>query len=235
MHDARDINSCAASESRTGASASLFQFGDYRFARAGRDWKRIVDVSGALFGLVFFGPIMLIVYSLILVTQGSPLFVHLRVGQHGRLFRCYKFRSMRRDSEAAIERHLAQDPAAREEWERAYKLTNDPRITPFGAFLRKTSLDELPQLFNVLKGDMSLVGPRPIVPEEVERYSYFIDAYYSCRPGITGLWQISGRNLVDYDRRVQLDADYARKQSIQLDISILVRTVWAVLSRRGAL
>jgi undecaprenyl-phosphate galactose phosphotransferase len=213
----------------------LFQFGASRLARSGRDWKRIVDVTGALLGLVFFGPIMLIIYVLLLAMGGCPIFVHSRVGQHGRLFRCYKFRSMTRDSEAAIARHLAADPAAREEWERAYKLTNDPRITPFGAFLRKTSLDELPQLFNVLKGDMSLVGPRPIVPEEVERYSCFIDAYYSCRPGITGLWQVSGRNLIDYDRRVHLDADYARKHSIQLDFAILMRTVWAVLSRRGAL
>jgi undecaprenyl-phosphate galactose phosphotransferase len=130
--------------------------------------------------------------------------------------------------------YLLANPEAREEWERTFKLACDPRITRFGAYLRRSSLDELPQLFNVLAGDMSLVGPRPIVPSEIERYADRIGAYYRCRPGITGLWQVSGRNLVSYSRRVRLDAIYARKQTMWLDVVILFRTVRVVLTGVGA-
>ena len=150
------------------------------------------------------------------------------------MFLCYKFRSMVKDANKVLTDYLSSNPAARDEWNRTFKLAKDPRVSRFGMFLRRTSLDELPQLFNVLLGNMSLVGPRPIVPGEIERYSDRIHAYYRCRPGITGLWQISVRNDVAYDKRVRLDALYARRQSIRLDIVILLRTVRAVLSGRGA-
>ncbi len=199
------------------------------------DLKRVVDIAGASIALVFFTPIMIVIFAILIVSGGSPVFAHRRVGKRGQLFYCYKFRSMIKDSNRVLMEYLNSNPAARDEWNRTYKLKNDPRITWFGTFLRQTSLDELPQLINVLKGDMSLVGPRPIVSGEIERYSDKIAAYYKCRPGITGLWQVSGRNLVEYDRRVMLDAIYARKQSLRLDLMILFRTVWVVLNRRGAL
>jgi undecaprenyl-phosphate galactose phosphotransferase len=138
------------------------------------------------------------------------------------------------DSEAVLARTLATDPAARAEWDRDFKLRNDPRVTRLGNFLRKSSLDELPQLFNVLKGEMSLVGPRPIVQGEVERYGLAMEEYRACRPGITGLWQVSGRNDVDYAERVELDRRYARTWSLKGDIVILVRTLGVVARRSGA-
>jgi undecaprenyl-phosphate galactose phosphotransferase len=196
--------------------------------------KRIVDILGASFALVFCAPIMLIIWAALALTGGSAIFSQIRVGQNGKLFRCFKFRSMVKNANQVLVAHLASNPAARHEWSRDFKLARDPRVTAFGRFLRRTSLDELPQLFNVLKADMSLVGPRPIVPGEVERYANKIHAYYCCRPGITGLWQVSGRNLVAYEKRVRLDAVYARKQSLQLDMVILFRTVWVVLNGRGA-
>jgi lipopolysaccharide/colanic/teichoic acid biosynthesis glycosyltransferase len=196
--------------------------------------KRLVDVVGAIVALTFFFPVMTIVFVLLLLGGGKPIFAHRRVGRNGMMFSCYKFRSMVIDAEEVLAEHLARDPAAREEWACTFKLTHDPRVTWFGLFLRRSSLDELPQLFNVLRGEMSLVGPRPIVPDEIKRYSGRIEAYYQCKPGITGLWQVSGRNDVDYGRRVRLDAVYARKKSVRLDVVILVRTVRAVLSGRGA-
>jgi undecaprenyl-phosphate galactose phosphotransferase len=198
------------------------------------DAKRVFDIVGALIALVFFGPIMILIFVALLFCGGAPIFAHSRVGQHGRMFRCFKFRSMRRNADSHMARYLERNSDAREEWNRAFKLQCDPRITPWGSFLRRTSLDELPQLFNVLRGEMSLVGPRPIVPAEVERYQNFIGAYYECRPGITGLWQISGRNNVCYNERVRLDALYAGKRSVSFDVVILFRTVWVVLTRHGA-
>jgi exopolysaccharide production protein ExoY len=196
--------------------------------------KRALDIAGAIAGLVIFAPTMLIIYTILIFSGGSPIFAHRRVGKGGELFYCYKFRSMVRNADRVLAEHLKQNPAARDEWDRTFKLARDPRVTRFGLFLRRSSLDELPQFFNVLKGDMSLVGPRPIVPSEIERYSGSIEAYYRCRPGITGLWQVSGRNDVDYGRRVRLDTVYARKQSVRLDIVILFRTVRVVLTGRGA-
>jgi exopolysaccharide production protein ExoY len=196
--------------------------------------KRALDIFGAIVALVLFAPLMSIIYIVLMFTGGKPVFAHRRVGQNGALFPCYKFRSMVRNSDEVFTDYLERNPAAREEWEYTSKLTYDPRVTGFGTFLRRSSLDELPQLFNVLKGDMSLVGPRPILPEEIERYSRRIRAYYQCTPGMTGLWQVSGRNDLDYDRRVRLDAVYARKKSTRLDVIILIRTVRVVLSGRGA-
>lgn len=203
-------------------------------ASEGLSLKRCVDVVGAMLALIFFAPTMIIIYALLMVSGGSPIFAHLRVGKNGELFLCYKFRSMVNDASKVLAEYLESNAAAREEWDRTFKLTCDPRISRIGNFLRRTSMDELPQLFNVLRGEMSLVGPRPIVPSEIVRYSDKIRAYYRCRPGITGLWQVSGRNDVTYDKRVQLDVVYARKQSIWLDVAILFRTVRVVIGGRGA-
>jgi undecaprenyl-phosphate galactose phosphotransferase len=199
------------------------------------DAKRVFDIVIASVALIFFLPLMVIIYLMLTVSCGNALFFHLRVGRNGAPFYCYKFRSMVRNSNQVLIDHLNNNPAAREEWNRNFKLTHDPRVTWCGGFLRLTSLDELPQLFNVLKGDMSLVGPRPIVQAEVELYADKIGDYYRCRPGITGLWQVSGRNLISYERRVELDSIYANKQSLRFDLSILIRTVLVVISRRGAL
>jgi lipopolysaccharide/colanic/teichoic acid biosynthesis glycosyltransferase len=167
--------------------------------------------------------------------MGKPIFSQQRVGRGGKAFACYKFRTMVVGAEQVLADYLRGNQAAKEEWLRTFKLTHDPRITPVGRFLRKSSLDELPQLFNVLKGDMSLVGPRPIVSAEVPRYRSKIRDYHRLRPGLTGLWQVSGRNLVSYRRRVALDSVYARRRSLAMDVLILARTVGVVFLGRGAL
>ena len=165
---------------------------------------------------------------------GAPFYGQTRIGYHGRTFRCWKFRSMVTDADAVLARVLSTSREAREEWERDHKLKVDPRITLVGRFLRSTSLDELPQLWNVVRGEMSLVGPRPIVVAEVGRYGSRFHDYCTCRPGITGLWQVSGRNDVSYRRRVAIDTLYARTRSFRMDVSILARTLPAVLMRRGS-
>ena len=203
-------------------------------AAATFDSKRTLDVVGASLALLVFGPAMLVILLVLTLSGGQPIFIQRRIGRNGKTFNCYKFRTMVKNAPSVLADYLHANPEAREEWDRTFKLACDPRITPFGMYLRHSSLDELPQLFNVLAGDMSLVGPRPIVPSEIERYADKIGAYYSCRPGITGLWQVSGRNLVSYSRRVRLDAIYARKQSLGLDVVILFRTVRVVLSGVGA-
>lgn len=196
--------------------------------------KRGVDILGSLLFLLALAPVMLVLCLLVRMDGGPALFAHTRIGVNGRTFGCLKFRSMCIDAEKKLQELLARDPAARAEWERDYKLRNDPRITSIGRFLRQTSLDELPQLINVLIGDMSLVGPRPIVRAEISRYGTAIQEYLRCRPGITGLWQTSGRNDVNYDKRVELDTRYARSWSFKQDIVILFRTVGVVLKRSGA-
>lgn len=194
-----------------------------------------IDQLAAALLLLLLSPVMIVVALLIWRADGAPiLFGHYRVGQHGRLFRCLKFRSMYRNSEQMLKDLLAQDPAARAEWERDHKLLNDPRITPIGHFLRRTSLDELPQLFNVLRGEMSLVGPRPITVAELPRYGRVRWHYLSVRPGMTGLWQVSGRNDVSYDERVELDRRYVESDSLRMRLSILWRTVDVVLHGSGA-
>jgi exopolysaccharide production protein ExoY len=166
---------------------------------------------------------------------GAPvLFAHYRVGRGGQLFRCWKFRSMVPRADAVLAELLARDPQARVQWEREHKLDNDPRITPIGRFLRRTSLDELPQLFNVLWGDMRLVGPRPIVVHELRRYGALKHHYLSVTPGMTGLWQVSGRNNTTYEQRVELDRRYVEQRSFKLDLSILLRTAHVVLTGHGA-
>lgn len=162
------------------------------------------------------------------------IFKHRRVGKDGKEFNCYKFRSMCVNSKEVLEHLLATDPAAKAEWDKEFKLKDDPRITKSGAFLRKTSLDELPQLWNVLKGEMSLVGPRPIVQAEVPRYGKYITEYYSVLPGITGMWQTSGRSDISYPERVQMDNWYVHNRTLWLDLVLLWRTVSVVVHHDGA-
>ena len=197
--------------------------------------KRALDIIGAGVGLVLLAPFFLIVALMVRADGGPAFFAHQRVGRGGKLFGCLKFRSMVIDSQARLEALLASDPAARAEWEATRKLKNDPRITRIGRFLRSTSLDELPQLINVLRGEMSLVGPRPVQEAEIDRYYGASAAHYmAVRPGITGLWQVSGRSETSYESRVALDVSYVSRPSLLADISILLRTPVAVLSRRGA-
>ena len=197
--------------------------------------RRSIDLVLASLALVFFAPLMVLVaLSVWLQDGGSVFYAHSRVGRNGRVFPCMKFRSMLVDSDARLRQLLAESAEARAEWEKDHKLRNDPRITALGAFLRRSSLDELPQLFNVLSGDMSLVGPRPIVAAEVKRYGRRFGHYCSVRPGITGLWQVSGRSDTSYRRRVAIDTCYAQRQSLALDLRILIATVPSVLLRKGS-
>lgn len=197
--------------------------------------KRSADFVGAALLLFFFFPLIgFIALSVRLAGPGPVIFAHERVGFGGRTFRCYKFRSMVSNADIVLAQYLASNPAARSEWESSRKLTDDPRITPIGRFLRVTSLDELPQLLNVLKGEMSLVGPRPIVADEAQHYGDRYPDYLSARPGMTGLWQVSGRSDVSYAQRVDLDSRYVASWSVQQDVSILLRTLKVVIARDGS-
>ena len=198
--------------------------------------KRVVDPAVALLLLALVAPLLLALWLLCRLDGGPSFFIHKRVGWLGREFGCLKFRTMVPDADAVLARHLAENPAAQLEWNAARKLTNDPRVTWIGRFLRATSLDELPQLLNVLCGDMSLVGPRPVVRTELKQFytAEHRSAYLSVRPGLTGLWQVSGRSDVDYARRVALDTEYVRSASLGLDTQILLRTVAIVLLQKGA-
>ena len=197
--------------------------------------KRIFDLVVTLCGLVVVLPIGLIIAALIYIDNPGPvLFAHRRVGKHGKEFPCYKFRSMIVGAEDVLKNYLANNPEAREEWERDFKLKDDPRITKIGHFLRKTSLDELPQLLNVLKGEMSLVGPRPIIKKEIEKYGSYINDFFLVPPGITGVWQVSGRSDTTYEERVQMDSWYVHNWSVWIDIVYLIRTLRVVIKREGA-
>jgi lipopolysaccharide/colanic/teichoic acid biosynthesis glycosyltransferase len=193
--------------------------------------KRLLDLALASLGLLATLPLWLaIVVAIRLDSAGPAIFVQDRVGIRGRRFRFYKFRSMYADAE----HRLAELQASNEVSGPVFKMRSDPRVTRIGALLRRTSLDELPQLLNVLKGEMSLVGPRPPLPQEVAQYRPSDAVRLSVKPGLTCLWQISGRSTVGFDEWMEFDRDYVRRMSLQLDVSILVRTVWAVLSCRGA-
>ena len=197
--------------------------------------KRLVDIAISGTALLLAAPFFLAVALLVRADGGPAFYAHPRVGRFGRVFGCLKFRSMVVDSQARLDALLAADPAARAEWEATRKLKNDPRITRIGRFLRATSLDELPQLINVLRGEMSIVGPRPVTQAELDRYYGAAAAHYlTVRPGITGLWQVSGRSDLSWEGSVRLDAGDVDNLSLGLDASILARTVTAVLSHRGA-
>ncbi|MEX2643685.1 MAG: undecaprenyl-phosphate galactose phosphotransferase WbaP [Acetobacterales bacterium] len=195
--------------------------------------KRAFDLVAASLLIVLLLPLLLAI-AVTVGRTGPILYSHGRIGEKGRPFNCLKFRTMVPDAEGALRRHLEENPQARAEWERDYKLRDDPRITRFGAWLRRSSLDELPQLLNVLRGDMSLVGPRPIVEDECARYGQYIAYYRQVKPGITGLWQISGRNDVGYTERVFLDVWYVKNWSLWYDFVILLNTAVVVMRRQGA-
>jgi len=197
--------------------------------------QALMQRLAALLLLLLLAPLMGVVAFLIWRRDGAPiLFGHYRVGRDGRLFKCLKFRTMVRDAQPVLERLLRENPAARAQWQAEQKLDDDPRITPVGRFLRRTSLDELPQLINVLRGEMALVGPRPITVPELERYGPARWHYLNALPGMTGLWQVSGRNDLSYDERVRLDRRYVERHDLALDLGILARTVKVVLWRDGA-
>ena len=205
---------------------------------AAKYWKRFLkrsfDIFFSALGLLALSPLLLAIAIAVRRDGGPAFFAHARVGYGGRYFQCFKFRSMVVDGDRCLADHLKDDPIAWREWQEDQKLRSDPRVTRIGAWLRKTSLDELPQLLNVLMGDMSLVGPRPIVKSEVVRYGEHLPYYLSMLPGVTGLWQTSGRNDTDYQERVLLDVWYTRNWSLWHDIVILIRTVPVLLFRNGA-
>lgn len=197
--------------------------------------SRSFDVLVSFLAIVILLPVFLVIAAAIVVSDPGPIiFRQQRIGRYGKLFPCLKFRTMTVDAQHRLDELLQRCPAARAEWAADQKLRNDPRITPIGRFLRKSSLDELPQLFNIFIGQMSIVGPRPIIQAEVVRYGERFLAYCSCRPGLTGLWQISGRNNISYKTRVRLDARYAARKGFGYDILICVRTVPAILASRGS-
>jgi exopolysaccharide production protein ExoY len=193
--------------------------------------KRLIDISLALIGVFLLAPLLVICFvAIFLSSPGPALFRHRRVGFNGKSFDCLKFRTMLPDATERLQKLLDSDPAAAAEWQASRKLRCDPRITMIGALLRESSLDELPQLFNVLRGDMSIVGPRPVTEEELNRYAGAVGCYLACRPGITGLWQVSGRSTTTYAKRVEYDTFYAQNWSMALDAKILLVTIPALFS-----
>ena len=196
--------------------------------------KRGMDLMLALMLLIFLAPLLILIALAVAWDGGPVLFRHRRIGRKGKTFDCIKFRTMVPNAAQVLDVLLESNPAARSEWERDFKLRDDPRITRVGKLLRRSSFDELPQLINVARGEMALVGPRPIVRDEIGRYGAAIQFYYHCRPGITGLWQVSGRNDASYADRVRLDVEYARRASVRRDLSILAKTAVTVLRGQGA-
>lgn len=214
----------------------------FRAARTHRSYpdapalaKRLLDIVIAGMALVFVAPVILLFAALIRLQDGHrAIFAQPRYGYGGKVFKCYKLRSMVPDAQKRLEYLLATDPAARQEWNETQKLKNDPRVTALGKFIRKTSIDELPQLINILRGDMSIVGPRPIVENEIIRYGDNFKQYCAVRPGLTGPWQVKGRSDTTYDDRVAMDVEYAENWTLMSDIGIMIKTIPAVLMSRGA-
>ena len=197
--------------------------------------KRVVDIILAGSAIVLLAPLLTLCFLACLFTSPGPaIFRHRRVGFGGKRFACFKFRTMVHDSQDCLREYLASNPEAKKEWDATHKLQFDPRVTTIGGILRKTSLDELPQLFNVLMGDMSLVGPRPVTEEELFKYCNSAGSYLSCRPGITGLWQVSGRSGTTYSKRVACDSYYAANWSMSLDLKILLVTLPVLLNADNA-
>ena len=200
----------------------------------GRLMKVIIEWLLALLGVIVLLPLMTVIAAAVKLDGGPVLYRHLRIGKDGRQFYCLKFRSMRVDGDIVLTRFLQETPEAIAEWVASCKLTADPRVTGVGRFLRVTSLDELPQLINIIRLEMSLVGPRPIVAAELPRYGSDVSYYLSIRPGLTGLWQVSGRTGLSYEQRVSLDSFYVKNWSLLNDLRIILVTVPAVIMRRGA-
>jgi Undecaprenyl-phosphate galactose phosphotransferase WbaP len=216
---------------RSGVTAKRLVLLDPRAQRI----KRILDVLSAAALLVLALPFALaIAIAIPLETRGPVFFVHTRVGKGNRRFKLWKFRSMVVDADAVLEHYLEQHPDLRSEWSTTHKLKDDPRVTRVGRLLRRSSLDELPQLWNVLRGDMSMVGPRPIVEEEIPKYGPVFSLYSQVPPGLTGLWQVSGRNDMSYRRRTEMDSQYVENWSLRTDLVVLVKTVRVVLFGHGA-
>ena len=198
-------------------------------------FKRGFDIIGAAAGILLLSPLLLMLAMLVKFSDGGRVFYgHSRIGRNGKVFHCLKFRTMVENGDQVLAAHFAKNPQSREEWLATRKLQNDPRVTRVGAVLRKLSLDELPQMFNILRGDMSIVGPRPVVKDELELYGAAADYYLKSRPGLTGLWQVSGRNDVSYSARVAFDRHYVENWSLVFDLKIIVKTVPAVFSSRGS-
>ncbi len=200
-----------------------------------KDHGRALSITVAIIALIIFAPIITSIFLyLCFVHKGIPIFAHERVGQNGRFFKCYKFQTMRPDSQKLLQLHLENNKDAAIEWNESQKLKNDPRIFGrFCEFLRKTGLDELPQIFNILRGDMDIVGPRPVTSQELPRYGDNIRHYYSVRPGLTGQWQVSGRNNMSYEDRVSLDVEYIKTATLYTDIIIILKTAFQVAARAG--
>lgn len=217
------------------ASEKRAQVGVRRGYPVGGAVKRAFDIVAAAVAIVVLLPLLAGCCLVVLATSPGPvLFRHRRIGLAGLEFTCLKFRTMEVDAQRRLQDYLANNAEARNQWQASHKLLNDPRITPFGQFMRRSSLDELPQLFNILKGDMSVVGPRPIVEEEVAKYSEHFGLYATARPGLTGLWQVSGRNTTTYPERVAYDVKYVRSWSLFRDLWIIFVTIAHVIEGRGA-
>lgn len=216
-----------ASRAREHAGAPVHR----RLYRSGG--KRAFDIVFTLLAALLVLPVIAILAVLVMRDGGAPFFGHVRTGRDGKPFRCWKIRTMVPDAKERLEAHLRENPAARREWDESFKLADDPRITRIGGILRATSLDELPQIWNILKGEMSVVGPRPVTEQELEFYRGSRRHYLALRPGLTGLWQVSGRNSVSYIDRVILDVAYARAYNLRLDVFIILATILAVLKRTG--
>lgn len=204
--------------------------------KTNRRIKRIFDIVFSLIVMIIIIPVSVMIMILIMIESpgAAPIFKHYRVGKEGKLFPCYKFRSMIPNAQEKLQEYLKSNPEARKEWNTYFKLKDDPRITKIGRFIRKTSIDELPQFINVLKGEMSWVGPRPIIEDEIHYYGKYIKDYYSVLPGITGMWQVNGRSDTGYKERVSLDVWYVRNWSIWIDIALICKTIKAVFCGKGA-
>jgi lipopolysaccharide/colanic/teichoic acid biosynthesis glycosyltransferase len=225
-----------ATDSADGVSELANRSSPYGWSKAtSRRMKRALDIAIALAALVFFAPLMLVIAASLLLQDGRPvIFKQRRIGAGGRAFPCYKFRSMAKDSDRRLQYLLESSETSRLQWQLRQKLDHDPRIHFVGALLRKSSLDELPQLWNVLRGHMSIVGPRPVRPDELARYGEQAKYYLAQRPGLTGLWQVSGRSGTTYTERIELDVRYSKSWTLMGDIVILLKTVVVVLTTKGS-
>lgn len=199
--------------------------------------KRIIDIMGAIAGICLLIPITIGIFiaKIIVKDKGPIMYTHNRIGKDGKIFKMYKFRSMVVGADEILEKYLEENEEAKEEYRINKKLKEDPRITPIGKFIRKTSIDEFPQFLNVLKGEMSLVGPRPYLERELEDIGDYYPYIVAVKPGITGLWQVSGRNDVTFEERLELDKEYHEKRNMKIDLKILFKTVLKVFDKEGAI